>query len=76
MDFASDNRTSDAAHDALHGLLGELKELAGAWNSPVGLYNYLRRLISEKPLVGLAASVAVGAMLGGRFLRHRRAVTH
>ena len=73
MNTASDSAWSHiSSNDTVHTIVGELKELATAWNSPIGLYNYLRRLVSERPLWGLAASVGIGMVLGGRFLRRRQ----
>ena len=68
------NNVSDSTSSSGFGgspVMNELRELASVWSSPVGMFRYLRRLITERPLVGIAASVLVGAVLGGRYMRRR-----
>jgi hypothetical protein len=69
MPGASSSGASSSASGAstrrekLHIATEELKAFVRVWGSPVATYRYLRRLMAERPLMGLGAAIAVGVLL-------------
>ena len=65
-DTISDEQTS------ARSTLGELGNLARSWNHPIDLAQEPKALVVRRPMVGLAAAVALGFMLHGRIARRSR----
>jgi hypothetical protein len=65
----SPNNTSSTRWDAARSVLNEYRGLAKLWSSPLDLYQELKRLVVERPMVGIGAAVALGFILHGRLFR-------